>query len=614
MPWSLTRRRGLLLALGLLATSLAVGAYLKLRREVGRAFDGPLRASAPLQFVPLARLEHPLERWGGGEVEGVTLAAGALISAGGFGIADEKGDLGMSLPTLRVAAVTSWREHAVVGLASGGVFLFRAGQWEELRTGFGLLHVRALQEGPGGELWIGAREGLHRAAWGASSLDRVDVAPVKSIALVEGGVVYAGGEEGLRRVEGLRATVVATPDPWVEWVGSSGQELLVVTPLGLARGFQNGPLAPVPGGEDASAAALQGAQCFAVVKGRMVRFEAGGHASEELLAAPVRRVFATQGQLLADTTRGLFRRTGAGWVLARPRPEALPPGLSHVSSLAQLDSRIVVGLFNGGLIVGEAAGQGKAQTLHWTTVPGSAAWGVNALLNGGGNLYVASLRGASRFDGQRLQHLEGGDAGAAFSLATTPGGIAMGFGQGVLLPGGRFLSAFHGLPGNQALALAQGEQLGGQLFVGTPTGLGAIAGNRVAWRVTAGEGKLPHPWITALHLRGDDLFIGTYGGGVVRRTASQANPGGPGQFDAFPETEGLKVNTGCLVAAGGRLYLGTDGRGLYRLSLDGRRFLPVRVPLPSLHVTAILPGKDSLFVGTDEGLARLHLPLPDEGV
>ena len=125
-----------------------------------------------------------------------------------------------------------------------------------------------------------------------------------------------------------------------------------------------------------------------------------------------------------------------------------------------------------------------------------------------------------------------------------------------------------------------------------PTGLGAIAGNQVLWRVTAGEGKLPHPWITALHLRGEELFIGTYGGGVARRRASQANPKGPGQFDAFPETEGFKVNSGCLVEASGRLYLGTDGRGLFRLSVDGQRFLPVRVPLPSPRITAILPGQE----------------------
>jgi ligand-binding sensor domain-containing protein len=610
MPWSLPRRRALFLALGLLAVGGALGAYLKLRRDVGKALEGPLRSSAPLQFVTLARIEHPLDRWGGGEVEGVALVSGSLITAGGFGVADEKGDLGPSLPTLRATALTSWREHTVVGLASGGVFLFREGQWEELRSGFGQLHVRALQEGAGGELWIGAREGLYRLAWGASTVDRVDAVAVKSIALGKGGMVFAGGEEGLRRIEGLRASAVATPDPWVEWVGVVGRELRVITPLGLAKGFQDGPLAAVSGGEEASAAALLGPQCFAVVKGRLLRFESDGHATEELLPAPARRVFTAQGHVFVDTTLGLLRRAASGWVLARPRPSAFPPGSSHVNALAQLDSRIVVGLFNGGLVQGEEAVQGKASGARWTTVPGSSAWGVNALLNGGGSLYVASLRGASRFDGQRLHQVEGGDAGAAFSLAATPGGLAVGFGQGVSLPGGRFLSAFHGLPGNQALALAAGAQL----FVGTPSGLGAIAGNRVAWRVTAGEGKLPHPWITALLLQGEALFIGTYGGGVVRRTASQANPNGPGQFDAFPETEGLKVNPGCLVEAGGRLYLGTDGKGLYRLSQDGRRFLPVRVPLPSQHVTAILPAKDVLFVGTDEGLARLNLPLPDEGV
>jgi hypothetical protein len=171
------------------------------------------------------------------------------------------------------------------------------------------------------------------------------------------------------------------------------------------------------------------------------------------------------------------------------------------------------------------------------------------------------------------------------------------------------LSAFQGLPGNQALALAGGEPL----FVGTPSGLGAVSGSKVAWRVTAGEGLLPHPWVTALALCGDALYVGTYGGGVARRMA--APPGGPakGRFESFPETEGFKVNTGCLVEAGGRLYLGTDGQGLFRLRQDGSRFLPVRIHLPSPRVTAISQGPDGLYVGTDEGLARVPLPLPDEG-
>jgi len=179
----------------------------------------------------------------------------------------------------------------------------------------------------------------------------------------------------------------------------------------------------------------------------------------------------------------------------------------------------------------------------------------------------------------------------------------------VLLPGERLLSAFNGLPGNQALALAEGDAL----FVGTPSGLGAVAGGRVLWRVTAGEGRLPHPWITALAMHGGGLFLGTYGGGVAQRTAPAGQPLAVGTFSSFPETANLKVNTGCLLEAAGRLYLGTDGRGLWRLAADGSRFEPLRVSLPSPRVTALLEGQQALYVGTDEGLARLRLPITEEG-
>ena len=134
------------------------------------------------------------------------------------------------------------------------------------------------------------------------------------------------------------------------------------------------------------------------------------------------------------------------------------------------------------------------------------------------------------------------------------------------------------------------------------------------WRVKAGEGKLPHPWITALALKGGDLYLGTYGGGVALRAAPRDQPRSVGAFTAFPETAGLKVNTGALVEAAGRLYLGTDGRGLWRLSADGSRFEPLKVRLPSPRVTALLESPNALYVGTDEGLARIPLPIPDEGI
>lgn len=599
----LKRRLVLLSVLGLVLAVSSLAVYLKLSRDVQRALASAATASQPLQFVALAAPAGKVERWGGGEVEAIALSPTSLLTAGGSGVADEGGDLSAGLPTLKASALTLWRGRPVTALAGGGFFLRREGRWEEARTGFGTLHVRALAEGPGGELLIGAREGLFRAAWGASSMDRLDMAPVRSIALGEGGVLLAGGEGGLRRLEGSRAQPLATPDPWVEWVGLAGREVVVATALGLARGPLGGTLTPVAGGQDASSATLLEGRVFALAGGSLLRFEAGGSSSEELLPALPRRVFAAAGQLFVDTDAGLYRRAASGWTMARPRPASLPPGPSHVNALAFLNSRLVVGLFDGGLLVGEA----KGSTWSWRSVQDSTAWGVNALLPAGGALYVASLRGAARFDGQRLTPIEAAGAGAAFSLGATRNGVAIGYGQGVLLPGSRFLSAFHGLPGNQALALASGEAL----FVGTPSGLGAVIGSRVAWRVAAGEGKLPHPWVTSLALFGDALYVGTYGGGVTRR---RTRPDGPasGFFDGFLETEGLKVNPGCLLEAGGRLYLGTDGRGLFRLSRDRQRFRALHLPLPSPRITALLADPAGLVVGTDEGLARLSFSSLDE--
>jgi len=583
-------------------------AWWRLSRQVRQALEGPTRNTQPLQFVPLSAPLMRIQVWGGGEVAGLGLSPEGLVTAGAFGVFDGTGDIGAGLPTLNASALTLGRGPPSVGRNAGGLFLRRERTWEALGSGFGQLHARALLETPGGELLIGAQEGLFRAAWGGATLERLDAAPVRGLALGPGGLILAGGEQGLRRVESGRALSIPTPDPWVDGVAMLGRDLVVLTPLGLARGPLEGPLLPIPGAEAASAFAVAGTQLLAVCEDRLLRFETAGRAAEEPLPALPLKVFSAASVAFADTAEGLYRRSRDGWTLARPRPAALPPGPSHVNALAMQDGRLLVGLFNGGLAVGAPAG--AAWT--WTSVPGSAAWGVNAILNAGGAVHVASLRGVARFEGDRLRPLEPLDAGSAFALAATREGLAFGFGQGVLLPGSRMLSAFHGLPGNQALALVQGPGDGDPLFVGTPSGLGAVLGSRVAWRTGAGEGKLPHPWVTALMLRGEDLFIGTYGGGVVRRLGGRSGPGSVGIFEAFPETAGLKVNTGCLVEAGGRVYLGTDGRGLWRLSLDGSHFLPLKVPLPSMRVTAIQPGLEALFVGTDEGLARLPLNLSEE--
>jgi hypothetical protein len=244
-------------ALGLLVLAAGALAALRVARQVGGALALDPRNSAALRLAAVPE-PAPIERWGGGEVEAVAGAEPQLTTAGGFGARDGSGDLSWGLPSLHASALALWRGRPVLGLAAGGLFLRRDGHWEELLSGFGALHVRTLMESSGGQLWIGAREGLFRAAWGAPVLERLDGAPVRCVALGEGAVVVAGGETGLRRIEPGRVTPLAAPDPWIEWVGLCGADLWVVSAAGLARGALGGPLAPVPGGEEAVSAAAAG--------------------------------------------------------------------------------------------------------------------------------------------------------------------------------------------------------------------------------------------------------------------------------------------------------------------------------------------------------------------
>ncbi len=581
----------LVAGIGLLAALGALGVLWKTQRAVREALRLPENRDRPLLFVAQAVTGAAPRHWGGTGIDGVALVEGGLVAAGASGVFTREGALDAGLPTLRASALASWRGRLVAALESGGYFRRVDARWEEARSGWGTLHVRTLLETASGELLIGAREGLFRSAWGASRLERLDTHPVRCLA-VGSGFLVAGGEQGLWRIEGVAVRRLGTPDPWIESVALIEDTLFAVSAAGLARGAAAGELTSVRGGEDALLGIALGDRFVTLSESgeTLRRFDTAGHFTEEVLPSPGRRIFAVEDVLVVDARDGLLRRDRNGWLEALPRPDSLPWPTAHVGALAFLGEALVAGRFDGGL----ASTPVGNERLAWRAVEGSAAWGVNALLGAGGTLYVASLRGAARFDGRQLQRIEG--PGAAFSLAATPEGVAIGYGQGVLLPGERLLSAFHGLPANQATALASGKSL----FVGTPSGLGAIRARRVEWRVVPGEGRLPNPWVTARWNGPDALYVGTYGGGVARRDAA-------GRFVPFVETEGMKVSAGGLVPAGNDLFLGTEGRGVFRLSADRQRFEAVRIALPSPFVTALLAAPGALYVGTHEGVARLPL-------
>ncbi len=592
-------------------------AFVQLRRRVSEALATPPASRRALGFTRLAAPEMLPPRWGGGDVVGVANGPQGLLVAGARGVQAEVGHAeSWALPTLRVSAFALWRGRPVAALQAGGLYRRDDQGWEELRSGWGRLEVRTLHETAGGELLIGARQGLFRAAWAATTLERLDTHPVRALA-VGSGFILAGGEEGLWRVEPGGARALTTSDPWIESVALAGDRLWVVSAAGLASGAPGGALTPLAGADDIVGGLAQGDDFLGLAEppsSSLRRFTALGRTREEPLPAPTRRLIEAQGELFADTHEGLYQRQSTGWRLVRPAGDALPTSSAHVGALAVFDGRLAVGLFDGGLALARTrattttgANDDRA-ALEWQVAPGSDAWGVNALLPAGGLLYVASLRGAARFDGQALRALPG--PGAAFALALTPNGVAIGYGQGVWVPDIGLLSAFHGLPANQALALLARPGTPARLFVGTPSGLGALEGRRVRFAVVAGEGRLPHPWVTALAQAGDDeLFVGTYGGGIAKRLPPRgtSRTAAAGRFVPFVETEGLKINTGCLLALNGRVWAGSDGRGLWRLSRDGGRFERVDVALPSPRVTALVAHDGALWVGTDEGLTRIAL-------
>ena len=604
----LARRAVVLGAVALLAAGVGAGlVLLGVDRAVTReASPGRIRAERvrPLSFTAIALSAARGVVAGDGRVLDVADVGGVLHLATGSGL-EANGkvlDVFGGLPSLRVSAVASWRGTAVFALERGGWGRLGAAGPEMATTGFGDLQVRAFAESEGGELLVGARQGLFRASFGAADLEKLDDAPVRSIALPPGGEIAAAGERGLRLVSrgGSEPRLVGTPDPWVESVVVLGNELWVATAAGAARGpLDAKSLAPLPRGADATAAvAWDGAFVFVPPDSppRVSALLPDGSRHET--AAPERfgRLFVASGRLLADGPSGLHRFDPArGFLLVRETRATLP--LPHVNALAADGARLWLGFFDGGL----ASADPRGTPLRATPVPSGAGWGVNALLPAGGALWAATLRGAFRVEGGVARPIQG--AGAAFSLASTGSGVVIGFGQGVLLPERRLLSAFHGLPGNQAYALAAE---GDALWVGTPSGLGRVEQRRVTERVLPGEGKLPHPWVTALLPLPDGLWVATYGGGLAVR---RPRDGGP-SWESFPETRGLKVNAGALLGLpDGRLCAGTQGSGVWCSDRSRSRFARVEIPLPSPDVFSLAAfpreSPDLLFVGTSEGLLRL---------
>ena len=163
--------------------------------------------------------------------------------------------------------------------------------------------------------------------------------------------------------------------------------------------------------------------------------------------------------------------------------------------------------------------------------------------------------------------------------------------------GARSMYAFQGLVNNHVYALGVS---GDQLLAGTLGGLSVLGQAEIPVNYTSGNSGLKHNWITAVVPVGEEWMVGTYGAGIL--ALDQA-----GHFRSFDKASGeIVVNPNAMLVTPRHVLAGTLGEGLYVYDRETQRWAAMRDGLPSLNVTALTRGGETIYVGTDNGLVRIQ--------
>lgn len=510
-------------------------------------------------------------------------------------------------------------------------------------------------------------------------------AQVSSLA-VAGGALYAGTAAGLFQLVGgkLIAVPVSRPDRAdsvdaatmapiaITSLYGDGDTLWIASDDGLYARRPDGEVRSFGGGELRRVTAIDGAIAVAglieglqrVERGRLVAFPG---APRQLTVAQ-----ALSGRAQALCTGGLdgaWLRGGGestAWIAAARRQG--PPS-NDISALAADGDRLWVGTFDRGLAVLE---RGAWRPLSHPALDAR----VNALLverrpAKPSRLWVATANGLSLVS---LPEAAGGAATSAAGAATAvqvrrlarddgmpgrgvlaltllaDGRLLAGTSYGAVLVDARALPEGAALPRPRRLGAksADGASLGnvwavaqardGAVWLGTTTGLyrgSADAVGAEPWlRFSLATGHLEDDWVTALAVRGDRVYAGTYKGGVVALDKAIATPSpsaaAPGALAApsptpvvaappsaaFRSTRGRAgwINPGGLTVDDGALLIATmDGLFTGGLGSPAASPPPARSPstsalpgLPGVDVTATARLGAVLYVATRRGLAELR--------
>jgi ligand-binding sensor domain-containing protein len=466
--------------------------------------------------------------------------------------------------------------HLLIGTKKRGVLLYDGKQIKELHSTLSHLYVQALA-GNEVDLWVGTlNEGvLH---W------------------------HAGTMEAFSEEQGL-------PDRQVQAISIAGEKAYVGTPLGVAE-FDRGRFSRALGAgllvtslHVDKEELLVGTEDQGVVPVPLAVRRAGVafHGAADL--AEVRQFLGTENGTYVLTRNGMYEITSHafGWKqVLKPRPAVLSD--RNISALAKdKDGQLWVGYFDRGL---DLLPRDARPVWH---VENEHVFCVNRIWpdTKSGTVAVATANGLVRFGAsgaqeQVLTRADGLIADHVTDVVPYREGLAIATPAGLTFldaSGARSMYAFHGLVSNHVYALGVS---GDDLMVGTLGGLSVIDRGDVKLNYTAGSSGLKQNWITAVVPVGDEWMIGTYGSGIVGLDHA-------GHFRAFEKaTAEMEINPNAMLVTPQHVLAGTLGKGLYVYDRDKQRWTVLTDGLPSLNVTALTESNGFIYVGTDNGLVRIH--------
>jgi ligand-binding sensor domain-containing protein len=469
--------------------------------------------------------------------------------------------------------------HLLIGTKKRGVLLYDGRKIHDLHQTLSRMYVTALA-GSEVDLWVGTlNQGVKH--W------------------------HSGTTDTFGETEGL-------PDTQVQAIALANEKSYVGTPLGVAE-FDRGKFSRVLGGGVLATSLfvngeelLIGSQDQGVVrlplKGRRVSAARPGTAD----LSEVRQFLDMEEGVLVLTSSGVFEMNarGFGWKeVLKLRSAVLSD--RNVSALAT-DKRgqLWVGYFNRGLdILPNESPKGPGRAIH---VENDRVFCVNRIWADAktDTVEVATANGLVRFGAngnqeQVLTHSDGLIADHVTDVVPYRDGLALATPAGITFldaEGARSMYSFHGLINNHVYALGVS---GDDLMVGTLGGLSSIEKGFVRANYKAGNSGLKQNWITAVVRVDDEWMIGTYGGGVVGMD-------GAGKFHAYETaTAAMEINPNAMLVTPEHVFAGTLGDGLLVYDREKRRWTRLSDGLPSGNVTALAESNGYIYVGTDNGLARI---------